>query len=330
MNNQAVNSQNGHAIELDLKHKVETSFLFEEGSFPLVVTNNDSNLQLSEWITENQEQFNSDLRTHGAILCRDFGVDTVEKFQHLTETFPNDLLNYTMRSSPRYELTKNVYVSTTYPEDESINMHSESSYAPEHPSRIVFCCVTPAEVQGETPIADNRLILKNINKGIADKFKETGVMYKRNLTGFLGMSWEEVFQTSDKKEVEEECARNGMQFKWISDEHLELTWTKRAIWEHPVTGELVWFNHAMFFNKYSLNEDLLSFITSDDELPNNTYYGDGTEISKEEIMNIKEAYKKATVEFPWEKGDVLFLDNMLMSHGRNPYKGERKIIVSIS
>jgi alpha-ketoglutarate-dependent taurine dioxygenase len=32
----------------------------------------------------------------------------------------------------------------------------------------------------------------------------------------------------------------------------------------------------------------------------------------------------------WEKGDVLLLDNMLMSHGRSSFTGERKILVSMN
>ncbi|WP_025742955.1 TauD/TfdA family dioxygenase [Aquimarina pacifica] len=322
------NTSNEEQLLLD--KSITTSLIQESLGFPLVIKNNDEHQELSDWLRDNQEYFNANLRKYGAILCRDFKVDTVEKFQSLTETFPSELLDYKMRSSPRYEITNNVYVSTTYPEDQSINMHSESSYAPSHPTRIVFCCITPAEVQGETPIADNRMIIQNMRQELVKKFLDLGVMYRRNLTGFLGMGWEEVFQTSDRKEVELECERNGMLYDWKNDDHLELTWTKKAIWEHPKTGELTWFNHAMFFNKYSLNEDLLSFITSDEELPNNTFFGDGSEITEEEIIHIKEAYSKSTIEFPWEKGDVLFLDNMLMSHGRNPYQGERKIIVSIS
>ena len=60
-----------------------------------------------------------------------------------------------------------------------------------------------------------------------------------------------------------------------------------------------------------------------------TYYGDGSEISKEEIEEIRAAYAKASIKFPWEKGDVLFVDNMMVAHGRSAYKGERKIVVSM-
>lgn len=312
------------------RDQIETFVMNEQLGFPRVINQKGTSIDLCDWLVKNQEYYEHELNKSGAVLCRGFGIETVEKFKEVSEVFPNKLLEYKLRSSPRYSITENVYVSTTYPKDQSINMHSENSYSPESPSKIIFCCITPADVQGETPIADNRLVLKNIRKDIVEKFRKYGVLYKRNLTGFLGMSWEEVFQTSDKNEAEKICIENNMNFEWKSDTHLELNWKKDAIWEHPETGDMVWFNHAMFFNKYSFNQELLEFFSSDDDLPNNTYYGDGSEISKEEIENIKLAYKKSIVEFPWEAGDVLFLDNMLISHGRNPYKGERKIIVSMS
>ncbi|WP_430408771.1 TauD/TfdA family dioxygenase [Kordia sp.] len=316
--------------EVTNQEEVSTSFFDGELQFPLVKKPMISGLNLRNWIEKNLTKFNSNLLKHGAILCRDFKINTVEKFQHLMTIFPNDLLEYKMRSSPRYSLTDNVYVSTTYPEDQTIQMHSESSYAPNHPERIVFCCITAAIEQGETPIADNRIIIANLSEATKAKFLEKGVQYRRNLSGLLGLNWQEVFQTSNKQDVEEECKRTGMNFEWKDEETLILTWTKKAIWNHPTTNEEIWFNHGLFFNKYMLDESVLNSVNSFDDLPNDTFFGDGTEISKEEIEEIKNAYEKATITFPWEEGDVLFLDNMLFSHGRRPYKGERKIIVSIS
>lgn len=36
------------------------------------------------------------------------------------------------------------------------------------------------------------------------------------------------------------------------------------------------------------------------------------------------------VAFPWQPGDVLVVDNMLVSHGRRPFSGERRILVAMS
>ncbi len=70
-------------------------------------------------------------------------------------------------------------------------------------------------------------------------------------------------------------------------------------------------------------------IGTEEELPFNTFFGDGEEIRRETIDEIGMAYENATVTFPWKKGDVLMLDNMLFSHGRRPFKGDRSVVVSM-
>ena len=44
---------------------------------------------------------------------------------------------------------------------------------------------------------------------------------------------------------------------------------------------------------------------------------------------LRKAYRQETVAFPWETGDVLMLDNMLVAHGRESYSGPRKILAAM-
>ena len=48
------------------------------------------------------------------------------------------------------------------------------------------------------------------------------------------------------------------------------------------------------------------------------------------LDEIREAYHKETVTFRWQKGDLLMLDNMLVAHGREPFVGQRSIVVAMS
>ena len=69
---------------------------------------------------------------------------------------------------------------------------------------------------------------------------------------------------------------------------------------------------------------------TEDDLPTNTYYGDGTPIEPSVLDELREIYRQETVAFPWEKGDVLMLDNMLAAHGRAPFVGTRKVLVGMT
>ena len=79
----------------------------------------------------------------------------------------------------------------------------------------------------------------------------------------------------------------------------------------------------------TIRETLLS-IVGEQDLPRNVYYGDGQAIADEELSHIREVLNNCQVNFPWQAGDIMMLDNMLSAHGRSPFKGERKVIVAMA
>jgi hypothetical protein len=91
--------------------------------------------------------------------------------------------------------------------------------------------------------------------------------------------------------------------------------------------------HATFFHISTLEPAtraaLLSVLPEED-LPYNTYYGDGSPIEASVMDELRSAYLQETISFPWRRGDVLFLDHMLMAHGRAPYTGPRKVLVGMA
>jgi hypothetical protein len=158
-------------------------------------------------------------------------------------------------------------------------------------------------------------------------------MYVRNLGGGAGLSWQTVFQTTDQVAVEEHCRRNGVTAEWRGDGRLRTRAVRLAIARHPRTGEWVWFNHATFFNVSTLEpavREAMVMLFAEDDLPSNTYYGDGAQIEPAVLEALRDAYRQETVMFRWEQGDVLLLDNMLVAHGRAPYAGPREILVGMA
>ncbi len=288
--------------------------------------------EVIDYLQAHRPAIEAALLHHGGILFRGFGLDEVAKFDALMEQFSDETIPYLFRSSPRYSLSDRVYVSTTYPNERKINMHSESSYSYAWGQKIFFCCILPATVQGETPIADNRRVLASLSADLVEKFERHGVLYQRNLSPHAGLPWQEVFQTDQAEEVAKTCRANGVGFKFRSPDFLTIAWKKPAIYRHPQSGERVWFNHAFFFNRFSLYEEM--GLGPEDKFPSkmlssNTFFGNGSPISYGEYRQMAEAYEKAKIIFPWQRGDLLMLDNMLSAHGRNPYEGDRKIVVSI-
>jgi alpha-ketoglutarate-dependent taurine dioxygenase len=199
--------------------------------------------------------------------------------------------------------------------------------------RIWFYCVKAAERGGETPIADSRRVFQRIDPGICQRFVEREVLYVRHYGKGLDLSWENVFQTASRAEVEAYCRGAGIEYEWRENDCLRTRQRCQAVATHPRTGETVWFNQAHLFHVSSLESEvrrsLLSTVKPGD-LPRNAYYGDGTEIDDSSLDGIRACYRQEAVVFPWREGDVLMLDNMLTAHGREPFVGARRVVVGMA
>jgi alpha-ketoglutarate-dependent taurine dioxygenase len=300
---------------------------------PLVISPVGPDVVLNAWIDSNRDLIQAKLEKFGGILFRGFNIPSVPDFELVVKTFGDDLLDYNERSSPRHKVEGKVYTSTDHPADQRIHFHNELAYSKNWPLEIFFYCDIQPDKGGETPIADSRRVYLNLSEETRKKFLEKGVLYQRYLGSGLGLSWQEVFQTDNKADVEAYCAESGIELEWIDDRKVITRSRRPAVQRHPKTGELIWFNHAHFFNVWNMPEDereqLMSMVR-EHEIPFNTYFGDGEPISREVVAEIMDAFDKAWVEFPWLKGDILYLDNMIMAHSRNSYEGKRKVVVAMN
>lgn len=312
---------------------VKTSYIASQ-PIPLVIEPEIAGVDLLAWAANNRETISNWLLQHKALLFRNFQIaDTVEFDRFIQLTSKGELLAYRDRSSPRHEVGDKIYTSTDYPADRSIFLHNEGTYWQTYPLKIYFCSLTVAEQGGETPIADSEKILHRLEPQICDRFAEKQVLYVRNYNDGFGLPWQVVFQTDDKKVVEEYCNYNAIEYEWKTGDRLRTRQIRPAIVTHPISQAKVWFNHAAFFHVSTLPMCIRQALTtefSEADLPQNTYYGDNSPIEPCVLDKIRRAYQQETIIFPWQTGDILLLDNVAVAHGRNPYKGARKVVVGMA
>lgn len=325
------------ALTVSDESLTRTRLLSPEQPLPLVVEPAESGLKLSleSWAGAHAEWIESELRTRGGLLFRGFDVGSVEAFQRAAATLSGPLLDYDEPSTARSKVEGKVYTSTEYSADQTIPMHNELSYAAAWPRTIWFHCVQPAAEGGRTPIADSRKVFDALDPGLRGRFEETGVMYVRKYGDGVGRSYLEVFGTEDRRAIEELCRQRGVDFEWRGPGRLITRQVRPATTRHPLSSEALWFNQAHLHHLSSLPRELQGAIlkvAEDRALPLdiNSFYGDGSEIPVAELEQVRRAYDQATVSFPWQKGDVLVLDNMLVAHAREPFRGPRKIVVAMS
>jgi amino acid adenylation domain-containing protein len=317
------------AIQLD-QLQATTEYTFPGNDLPFVV---EAKLEVDfqAWLRENSGRLDTILRRNGAILFRGFHVDTTAALQSAQDALCVEVIKG-YGDLPEEKDTQQIYKSTPYPQDRTILFHNESSHQPDWPVRQFFACVTAAEWGGETPIVDCRRVADRLGAEIVDEFERRGLLYIRTFLEGLDVSWQDFFKTGDREEVGRICARNGSTHHWYPDGTLQVRHGAQAVAYHPVTGERVFFNQIQLHEPHFLGEgerEALESLYGTEKLPRNVRYGDGEPIPPAILDEILATYEELAVAFPWQAGDMLMLDNMLVAHARSPFRGERKIIVAL-
>jgi len=313
------------------KDLVKAGFLEDRERAPRVLRPAVGDVDLAGWIRDHGPVIDRELARWGAVLFRDFQVSGAAGFEKLAETYCPDLFAE-YGDLPSEEEGNKIYRSTPYPPDKVILFHNESPHMHRWPMKQWFYCVTAAAERGETPIVDCRAVYRELASEIRRPFAEKGLLYVRNFISGLDVSWRDFFRTGERAAVEDYCRSSGFERQWLPDEGLRISQRAPAVARHPVTGELVFFNqvqlHHASFLEPEVRESLLALV-GEDGLPRNVYYGDGSPVPDDVMREIEKLYWRLAVQFRWQEGDILLVDNMIMAHARNPYSGERKILVAM-
>ncbi|MCI0665069.1 MAG: condensation domain-containing protein [Acidobacteria bacterium] len=318
-------------VNLSLMELVKTGFLRLEQPLPLVVQPAVKDVELADWVKNQRDWVETELLEHGAILFRGFGIKSPSEFEQVAAAICLHLFSE-YGDLPRDEVSGKVYSSTPYPADKAILFHNESSHLHQWPMKIWFHCVKAAQEGGETPIVDCRRVYQSLDLHIREQFLQKKIMYVRNFTDGMDVSWQTFFRTDQRCEVENYCRAHEIDFEWKKGNRLQTRQICRAVVRHPKTKDAVFFNQVQLHHPSCLDESLRQSMFSlfgEDDLPRNVYYGDGTIIEESVMREIGQIYRASAINFPWQEGDILMLDNMLTAHGRNPYGGHRKIIVTM-
>ncbi len=298
---------------------------------PLLAEPATADVDLAEWAAAERTALEGRLRRRGAILFRGFGVRSVTAFERFAGAVCDELYDG-YGDLPREDVGASTYTSTFYPPDRFIHFHNESSQLHCWPLKQMFCCLQAARKGGETPITDGREVYKALDPALRRRFRDQGLVYVRNFVEGLDVSWQEFFATAERDQVEATCRGADIEVDWRPGGGLRTFKRAPAVARHPQTGETVFFNQIQVHHPALLEpeerESLVSML-GEDGLPRDVRFGDGTPIEASIVEELVAVYRELSVRFRWCEGDVLLLDNMLIAHSRNPFAGERKIIVAM-
>jgi alpha-ketoglutarate-dependent taurine dioxygenase len=333
-----------------LEQTVQSRITFlNERKLPAIITA-EAGESLESLMASSRTELTAIQAQHGAILFRGFGLTSAEQFRAAADLwFKSGLRDYVGGVSPRGQVMSGVYESTKFPAHLRIPQHNEMAYLPDPPRELAFFCEIEPTVGGETPLADSRVIYQLIPDGIREALLRSGIAYHRYLNGprmtlnhrnrhriaKLHTSWMAAFSTDDPKVVEKALTETGSQVEWDREGGAKIANTLPAFRTHPESGEMLWFNQIATFLSSPRSTGLWRWLLYQAAFPValvrpfHATFGDGKPITIAQLNLIHEAIDAATIRFQWQRGDLLLVDNFLVTHGRMPYRGDRRILVAI-
>ncbi|MEU5534391.1 TauD/TfdA family dioxygenase [Streptomyces sp. NPDC020362] len=285
------------------------------------------------WAAECRESLRAQVTQHGALLVRGLDLREASRAGAVFAGLAGVLMPEREAFAPREAYGPGLYSSTTWPANQPMCMHHELSYLLEVPGLMLFACLTAPSQGGATAVADAEQVLQALPTALTERFEREGWLLTRSYNDEIGASLTESFGTDDRTEIEHYCRANAIDFTWLADGSLRTEQRRSAIVRHPLTGRRCWFNQVAFLNQWTLAEEVREYLVDvygEDGLPFNTRYGDGSPIGEDVVQLLNATYEEHTRREPWQAGDLLLVDNIRTAHSREPFTGERQVVVGMA
>uniref|UniRef100_A0A0E0IB75 TauD/TfdA-like domain-containing protein n=1 Tax=Oryza nivara TaxID=4536 RepID=A0A0E0IB75_ORYNI len=238
--------------------------------------------------------------SNSAVLLRGFGVRDAAEFDAVVGALGWPDIRY-VGPAPRTHVHGRVWTANEGPLDEFIYYHHEMVLIKEFPGKVIlFCEVAPPE-GGETPFVPSFRVTERVMEEfpeMVEELDEKGLRYtftalsKNDTKSMRGRGWEDAFATTDKAEAEKR--------------KLTRVFPGRQ-------GRRMWFNTVVGMHGKELSSATMA---------------DGAEIPTAFVARCGEIIEEESIQFRWEVGDVLILDNLATLHGRRPSPPPRRVLVA--
>ena len=267
--------------------------------------------------------------TSGAVLLRGTDIDTIEKFAEFSNSLGSNNMDMSCSAGPRVNMGYNIFTSNEAPSDKSIPVHHEMAQCKEYPSYVLFYCMVPAKEGGCTPIIKSSKVCKEFKRkfpNITKRIEKEGVRYLRefpNVTDInspLGKSWKDTFHVQTCKELEDVLDEQKILWKWLDNESIQTI-------SEPVNIFKTFKNEEIFF--MAAETSLLNIKNGPKKKLIHGNFEDFDEETMNAFIYIGNFAYTESVRISWEKYDIMILNNNLVMHSRDPFVGERKILVSL-
>lgn len=288
---------------------------------------------LAGWAGAHRAELRAAVAEHGSLLVRGLNLPDAAAVDGLFDWLVDGLMTEREGFAPRTRYTRGVYSSSAWPPTQPMCMHHELSYADTVPGLMLFACLTAPEQGGATALADAAAVLQQLPADLVARFEREGWLLVRNYNDDIGASIADAFGTDDPATVGRYCQAHGIELEWLPGGGLRTRQRRRAVVVHPASGVRCWFNQVAFLSQWTLAEEVREFLVEEygaDGLPFDTRFGNGDPIDPAIVDTINSLYDDLTVRTPWQDGDLMLVDNLRTAHSREPFQGDREILVGMA
>jgi len=219
-----------------------------------------------------------------------------------------------------------------------VGMHNESTF--KRTNRLgAFVCFKRAEKGGEFLLADGRAVLADMDRDVLERVYTKGVQFSNAELPFFDFlrsagPLKEVLMPVCKAIADAAVGAKidmELDLRWLENEKDGLRLAafspkQSAVNRHPTTGEPAWFCNVHSHSRFLRDTRDGALVESSGASKLNVtdmYYGDGSEISREDLEHIDAVTRKNLVYVPMDEGDVVLVDNYQVMHGRDVFEGVR-------
>jgi len=272
----------------------------------------------------NKEWVEEKVIANCGVLLRGFGVRDAVEFDAIVDALGWPDIRY-VGPAPRTHVHGRIWTANEGPLEEFIYYHHEMVLIKEFPGKVILFCEVPPPEGGETPFVPSFRVTERALKEFPDMVEELdakGLRYtftalsKDDTKSMRGRGWEDAFATTDKAVAEQRARALGMDVEWLPEEGgvRTILGPRKLTQVFPGRkGRRMWFNTVV-----GMHGKELSSAT----------FADGSEIPADFVKRCGEIIEEESIQFRWEKGDVLILDNLATLHGRRPSLAPRRVLVA--
>ncbi|CAN0878127.1 Clavaminate synthase-like protein At3g21360 [Linum grandiflorum] len=300
--------------------------------FPAVLTPSPPSSSLADFTSavKSQTQYlESLLHETGAILFRGFPLSTASDFNQLVESFGFPDYPYVGGAASRTRVVGRVFTANESPPDQKIPFHHEMSHVADPPIKLLFFCEEEPRSGRETPVVLSHLVYERMKEEFpefVEKLEDEGLVSTRvlgeddDVSSAIGRGWKSTFSTDDQHLAKQRSVL-------FLDGGGGGSLAKTSIGPIPAIKLDESRNRKVWFN--ALVASYTAFGDKRNDPAKSIAFGGGDPLPSDAVYGCLRIMEELSVAIPWQKGDVLLIDNWAVLHSRKLFTPPRRVLAAL-